>query len=345
MLRVAEMRTSDGPNAVRSSIDRAARFLVDMQAKSGAWADFDAGFGFDAWTTAYVAVCLLAIEAEVATRERRYVRIALEQAAPYVQSWRRPDGTWGCRALPSDSDSTAWCSWFLDAMGRPPHDATFQALLTFARTDGGFATFNAGPDGKASTWCDSHPDVTPVVTWALAKLSANFVIRPQTIDFIVGQRSPDGLWNSYWYRTPLYATLHNLAALKRDGRTVTRPTVALLKRLTATGDPFELAHALEIATTFIGDDAEAGDDADTFVRDSVTTLLASQSAEGWWTAQPLMRVTDHGVSRPWELPGDAGGPFYRDDYFLFTTATVARALSCVARTRRFWREDGDGQLP
>jgi hypothetical protein len=327
---------------LRSSIDRAARFIVDMQAKSGAWTDFDLEVGLsDEWTTGYIGVCLLEVEPCVTASERRYLRIALEGAADFLQSSRRSDGTWGYNAnVPSDSDSTSWAALFLTAMGRSPDAQTYGALRTFARADGGFATFNAQKrDGARSTWECSHPDVTPVALCALAASSPESVVSEETLSFILAHRDVNGLWNSYWYRTALYATLHNLIALRRAGRMVAPPATAVIATMAATHDPFELALALEIVTRF----AVAGETR-TFVLDAAAALLASQSREGWWVAEPLMRVTYQSLERPWELPGDAGGPLYNDEYFTFTTATVARALSLLVRERQATEEDTDGKF-
>jgi hypothetical protein len=319
---------------VRSAIDRASRYIVEMQASNGAWPDFNLEVGrSDTWTTAYVGWCLFETEGTVSATERRYLRAALEQAAQFLKESRRADGSWGYnKRVPSDSDSTSWAALFLTSMGSAPGSETDRILQTFARRDGGFATYNAGASdtAAASAWTRSHPDVTPLVVRALAPSAT----REKALAFIASQRTDDGLWNSYWYRTPLYATLHNLAALAAAGRPAMPPAVPILAAA-ADRDPFDRALALEIVARF-GSGLAAP-----FVSDAAAGLLETQSAEGWWAAKPMLRVTYDEVERPWELPGEAAGPLYGDDYFLFTTATVARALSLLVRDRGSIGADSD----
>jgi hypothetical protein len=325
--------------SLQSAIDLAARYLVDMQAKDGAWIDFNLPVGrSDAWTTAYVGMCLFEAEPFVSARERRYVRAALEVAARHLVAARGSEGTWGYNArVPPDCDSTSWATLFLTAMGRGPDQETFAALRTFARADGGFATYNVGPaSSESSAWTRSHPDVTPVAAGALAATGA---IDGATLEAMLAQRGGDGLWPSYWYRTALYSTLHNLITLHAAGVAVEPPDTATVAALAAQNDPFDLALALEISARF-GAERDAA-----FVRDGAAKLPALQSPEGWWSGAPMLRVTDDAVDRPWDLPpGEAAGLLYRDDYYLFTTATVTRASSVLLRDRVGAAEDPRGGL-
>ena len=202
---------------IESAIRDGVAFLVDRQSADGAWHDFELEPGeSDAWATAYVGCCL----ARVA--QRKIVSgLDLDQtlvpAADWLRRAMRADGGWGYNDnCPVDCDSTALAVLFLSQIGAPAPDLCRDRLLAFQKSDGGFATFDRRD--PRNSWGISHHDVGPVALRALlTTLTADDPVVLRGLAYALAGIDADGLWPSFWWTTPLYATLANLRLLERMG--------------------------------------------------------------------------------------------------------------------------------
>jgi hypothetical protein len=298
--------------AVRSCLG----FLLDRRSKAGCWTDWDLPPGRSStWTTAYVGLRI----AELPDRLRTPSAGALRSAARWLQDDELAGGGWaysdrtGC-----DADSTAHAVLFLERAGAPVADASYRRLLRFQQADGGFSTY--GADEGLGSWGVSHPDVSAVAALAVRTVPDAF---ERALDYVHGQRTADGLWNSFWWSTPLYGTRASLALLCAvDAPVDLRATRTALGRTTP-ANAFE--RALLLDALHLCDGAPALCDA------LAATLVEEQLADGSWPSAPILRITRRTCTEPWKAP-DAG-ELYRDTDRLFTSATVVAVLGRhLART-------------
>ncbi len=125
----------------------------------------------------------------------------------------RVDGGWGYNGnCPVDSDSTAHAVLFLSPCEAALPERCYDRLLRFQRADGGFATFERTDPGNS--WGVSHPDVSPIVLRALlTRLSPDDAAIRRGLAHSLSTLGPEALWPSYWWVSPLYATLANIRLL------------------------------------------------------------------------------------------------------------------------------------
>ena len=126
-------------------------------------------------------------------------------------------------------------------------------------------------------------------------------------------RRPDGLWNSFWWSTPLPATEVSLAFLAALG--TPEPPPPVLARWTP-ADSLEAALLLFIT-------APAG--SRPRLEQLARKLLADQTDDGSWKCAPALRIPARDCERPWE--GTVSGPLFADPQRLHCTATALAALS------------------
>lgn len=302
------------------AIRNGLRFLVETQSSDGAWRDFSLEPGqSDSWVTAYVGGCLSHVPIEFAIPNSNE---ALNRAIQWLRGAMRIDGGWGYNSsCPVDSDSTALAVLLLRRVGVSLPEACFNRLLEFQKEDGGFATFERGD--ITNSWGISHPDVSPTVLRALlTKLPSDAPAITRGLGYCLSTLGPDGLWPSYWWTSPLYATLVNIQVLAQTGTPYNRKHV-----LRAVCDfPLFSDNAFEWAV--LGETLAVLDPGNPKLVHFGRALADAQLPHGNWQAStPILRVSDPRSLTPWNEK-DAG-ILVSDPNHLFTTATVLRFLSII----------------
>jgi hypothetical protein len=292
-----------GPQAISAAIARGARAVAASQLSDGTWRGFDIpGMGeSDAWVTAHVGLGLSRVLTDFSP---------LHRAADFLRRVGRPG--WGYnKSSPVDADSTAHACLFLQSIHAPVPVEALDLLHGFRRDDGGFATFQTRPGlSPDNTWCRSHPDVTPVAYRALAN---SFPAQPTTmVERMQGDRLPDGTWPAFWWNLRWYTACQwaracqalNIAFASFD-----------LERADFACD-LDAGYLLELAVL-------------TGQRDQAARiaghLAACQLSNGFWTCDPVLRLTYPGLERPWEV--DDGGPLFADANGSYSTTAIIASLS------------------
>lgn len=209
---------------------------------------------------------------------------------------------------------------FVCAAGATPDDQNYERLLGFQQPDGGFATYEA--DEGLGSWGSSHPDVSAVAARALLspRPPAGAALE-RVIAYVARQLEVTGLWNSFWWCSPLYATQ---ACLALAAATYVPVDPSRTRRVLSSLTPdnsFECALLLDCLN-------DLGDVPGRRADELIQRLSADQLADGSWPSTPILRIPDRDCTAPWERPTSA--PVYADPGRLFTSATVLRALSRAA---------------
>lgn len=307
------------------SIERGLHYLRSNQAGDGFWSDWQLPPGESRiWTTAYVGYRLSAFPPE----HRALVDQPLARAAAWLRASEFSDGGWGyAEQTGPDADSTSLAMLFLRTCGDSISD---RRLPAYQQTDGGFSTFTRNQ--SYGSWVQSHPDVT--ATALLALLPTPFSLTDRLgagIDYVRSRQRDDGLWNSFWWTSCLYATEATLAFLQEAGESFDRTRVTASLFHVPTTASFESALLLMCLM-------RAGAGHAPLAAEHAEALQAAQLPDGSWPSRPILRLTSREICEPW-LVQDAG-PVFQDDRRVFTTATVLAALAAFKVNRRIWRVQG-----
>ena len=297
--------------ALRRVTDRAVTFLVSRQAETGIWQDFDLEPGSsDAWVTAYVGQALQSVGGSEADQARG-------RAADWLQQAHRPSGGWGYNALtPVDADTTAHALLFLLGQQSAVPAAAVGRLRHFANPDGSFRTFD-GHDSEHS-WGHGHPEVTAAAarTLYLFGEAADVALVDAATAYLRATQQSNGLWQAFWWTTPLYSAVEAIQLLDTCGGGYDRED---LRRALAAPAAGAFEEALQVRLLVSQGFRQRADIV-------MGRLLASQQLDGSWRSIPILRVTAPDSSL--DVPA---GPIAADSERLFTTATVVLALAAYSR--------------
>jgi squalene cyclase len=282
---------------VNAAVERGLAFLISRQDASGFWQDWDLPVGPSRlWTTAYVG-WRLATCGPAAER-------AVERAADWLEANELDGGGWGYSEFTgADADSTALGILFLHAIGRRGPESALQRLLSFRRDDGGFATY--GFDQGFGAWTASQVEVTATAALALQAAQVFSDAAECAAAFLRRRRRVDGLWDSYWWISPCYATGMAVRVCGEGARQEAAKALREIRLL----NPFDAA----LRSLVLGGE--------------VDLLTRSQHSDGSWPASPILRLTHRDQYAP--QSSDDAGPCFADPQRVFTTATVVSALSCA----------------
>jgi hypothetical protein len=308
------------------SIDAGLSYLRLMQNDAGFWADWRLPPGESRmWTTAYIGYRL----SSLSRGRRTAIEDGMTRAAGWLRESEYQGGGWGyAESTGPDADSTSLALLFLRGLGGCAADGSYRRLCEHQQADGGFATYTR--ESSYGAWVLSHPDVTAVALLALLSAPFPSLDRVATgLRYVRSRRRDDGLWNSFWWTTCLYATEAMLAFLRAAGEPV--ECAGLLASLREVPARTAFESALRLLCLVHLDGAHASE-----IVDEASGLSAAQLPDGSWPSCPMLRLTERHVSEPWTAQ-DAG-PVFADERRLFTTATVLAALAALeAATERAGR--------
>ncbi len=278
------------PRNLAGAIDAAVAFLLAARTQAGWWLDYD-GFtegSADEWVTAYVAHALHAC-----------TRPGAAQAAG--RAWhllaRRARVGWGWNALqPADADSTVWGLRLAAGLGHMESPAAREAMAVLRghlTATGGISTYRHEAHRDMADGIEINPgwhEAHACVTAAAAHLAG---LGTGPLDFLRQAQRSDGTWRGYWWASDTYTTAlaaEALAGEAGDWPLVVRAVSAARAAMDASGraplTPFETA--LTLRTLLL-----AADDGPAAVQDARDRLLATQLADGSWSASAALSIPNH----------------------------------------------------
>ena len=301
---------------LRKSISAGLDYILTLQATDGHWTDWNLPPGTSlAWTTGYVGFKLDSLP-EDWSEKAASVRLA---ASNWLLRNQFPDGGWGYNeSVGSDADSTAFAILCLTSAGLKAPDSAYNHLTQYHCSDGGFSTYYC--DDIRNSWGVSHPDVTPVVLRALLTThSTGESVVSDGLKYVLGQKTKEGIWNSFWWDSHLYSTEANLSLLTAvKGQHDLNVTEKVLCQL-GPAKVFEVALLISSLLHLATPRARA------VVAPLLEQLIRQQQPDGSWISDSILRIVNRDCFKPWACAN--AGPVFSDPQRLFTSSAALAALS------------------
>lgn len=212
-------RQKASQNSPEDAIQAGLNFLQKEYQSAGCWSDFDlltAGMS-NVWVTAYLAAPL---------HEAGFETFDYPDIKQFLLSHKSEGKLWGYNKYwVSDMDSTT-CT--LNMLSTLSCNITKELRLWAAaqNPDGGFPTYVAssgiledmGLSGTSGAdeagWTQSHVCVSALAFYFVTKQKLESALQyEQLLRFLLEKQDKDGLWNAYWWTSPLYASSYMVKGL------------------------------------------------------------------------------------------------------------------------------------
>jgi squalene cyclase len=341
--------TSNLAKGCTVAIQHATDFLVRNALPSGGWADFQTNRSGEStsWVTGHVLWYI----------GRLLPREIVDGSVAALLAGRHATGGWGySERTPPDCDSTLHVLHAFHVLGIlgnvPDVERAFEFVLTHQTADGGFSTFGNGPELAAyrghgtdlsyEGWAQAHMCVTAIALQTLPyfrdRLGRGVIER--MIDFVIGGQSQEGFWESYWWRSKVFATARILSGLRsckiRDADDVMNRGLRWLQRAVDEAgfysNGYDLGIACPVSTALAVKALADSQDQSVIPANSVLWLLGEQRSDGSWIGKPVLQIPPPellypNVAFPWRIGGQGVGSCSADMKRIYTTATIAGAIS------------------
>lgn len=344
------VKNRKGSSSIKKIIYQGLDFLNAFQNEQGAWKEYynEAGMS-DSWATAFILSYLCQNPLS-----NNKLEVAKKKGISFLKNSKNGE-LWGYNKewIP-DADSTSFV--LLTRYKYYKKDITIPLInkwFEYQNEDGGFATYKNSNDILWSLnsneqnisvkgWTTSHICVSAVAFYYLSLTDQKNTNYFNLENFLINSVNNDGLWDSYWWTSPIYSTSFlmksaNLIKNKKLANIIDHATEQIVKLQNTNGsfgDKY-VTHSPFYTGLVVDAICEIPKYFNMFksqIDNAVDWLKNSQMDDGSWVATSAMRMPDSKIIDPsiiLEWPEDTKGLNIRAKEFnrLFSTTVSVSALA------------------
>lgn len=342
----AKLSTSiykDGKN-IYAALDMAKNFITSHQNSDGSWEDYYNNAGLsNIWSTGFIL-------SHISNLKTGFTKDNIDNACSFLLQ-NRQGNLWGYNTnWIEDTDSTTLA---LCALSMNKHNVSKEVndWLKWQKNNGGFSTY---PDsGRLSKllnyefndlqgWTQNHTCVSGMAFYFMNSFMADAIETQKLRNYMLTQQSPNGIWESYWWNSPLYSTCYFLQGYFSNETGLPKATIesALTSLLSfqqkdggfvdsySNKSFFYTALALNTLCSSPAVFSRFSEEA----KSAANYLLASQFTDGSFDSSyslqiPYPAIIDVKEVKEWKKSVKSSTNIVVNDFMrLFTTAAVIKAL-------------------
>jgi hypothetical protein len=191
---------------IKTQFNLAKNFIINHQNDNGSWFDYDTNAGLsNVWSTAFI---LNNISNTIFNEK------TIKKAISFLKENKQED-LWGYNtSMIFDSDSTSFALISL-AKNKISTSKELDLYLAQQQLKGGYSTYTNKHKlleclnfeyTNVQGWMQEHLCVSAVSYYLMETLNLRSDFRDNIYIFLLKNQNQNGLWDSYWWTSPIYAT-------------------------------------------------------------------------------------------------------------------------------------------
>jgi len=324
---------------IQSSMEKAANFITIAQFSDGSWTDLiiDKLFA-ETWVTAFVLQ-------NISIAKQLYDSEVLDRASNYLLESKK--GLWSMNEMWIEEGITsAWTLLALKNCGLKIGEY-LSLWMEYQQDDGGFSSYKDKDillktinKENADGWLMSHPCISAIALSILDD-EESYRLEIEKLNAYFVSAVKDGLWNSYWWTSPLLTTsfvmqyLANNQQIKEE-KLIEKAVIQLIKLQNNDGSFGDIytkksAFYTSFAIKALCSSKKIFDENLNAVRKSIIWLIKNQFDDGSWDGTAAIRIPSFEEKDPesiknWKLQGSYVNIRIKEEYRVLTTAVSLSAL-------------------
>jgi len=327
---------------IKTQFNLAKEFLVNYQNEDGSWFDYNTNAGMsNVWSTAFILNNILDIKID---------KKVISKAISFFKN-NKQQSLWGYNtSMLPDNDSS---SFVLMVLYHQNVDISkeLEIYLSQQSNKGGFSTYIdrkklsnylQTPQKKLDGWLQEHICVSAVSYYLMERLNLEGnPSKDKLHDFLFKNQRKDGLWISYWWTSPIYATSFIIQAYfinnTEINESISRAISGLLSLQQSDGsfiDNHNTKSSFYTALVIIAlcSNKTVSNEYQTKIKLAIDWLLSQQTKDGSFISTYSLQLPNTSVLNPknikkWTKGNSQATNIITNDFMrLFTTSTCAKAL-------------------
>jgi len=320
-------------------MEKAANFITIAQFSDGSWTDLiiDKLFA-ETWVTAFVLQ-------NISIAKQLYDSEVLDRASNYLLESKK--GLWSMNEMWIEEGITsAWTLLALKNCGLKIGEY-LSLWMEYQQDDGGFSSYKDKDillktinKENADGWLMSHPCISAIALSILDD-EESYRLEIEKLNAYFVSAVKDGLWNSYWWTSPLLTTsfvmqyLANNQQIKEE-KLIEKAVIQLIKLQNNDGSFGDIytkksAFYTSFAIKALCSSKKIFDENLNAVRKSIIWLIKNQFDDGSWDGTAAIRIPSFEEKDPesiknWKLQGSYVNIRIKEEYRVLTTAVSLSAL-------------------
>ena len=345
-VQLSNDRISDKSQTIIHRLNIAKDFIIKHQNDNGSWIDYDTNAGLsNVWSTAFILNNISNLD---------FNKKHIKKSISFLKD-NKQENLWGYNtSMICDSDSTSFALTSL-AKNKVNISEELDLYLSQQQFKGGYSTYTNKQKlieclnfecSNVEGWMQEHICVSAVSYYLMETLNLKSNSKDNLYNFLLKSQNQNGLWDSYWWTSPIYATSFIIQAYfinnSKGNESINKAIIGLLSLQQNDGSYIDSNNAKSPFYTALVIIAFCSNKTiyskyQNEIKLALKWLLSQQTTDGSFLSTYSLQIPEANILNPksvtnWSKEENHTTNIICNDFMrLFTTSTCVKALDIYSK--------------